>query len=218
MALLEETARALATNGGGLDQSGLAYRLARLYADYNQIHPFREGNGRAGTLLLHTVAAMFGRRLNLSAVSHEEWYAASGTACRSAATGSPSTGRSCRCSSGRCARPSRCLCPCVVIPAGRHIVKSVGAQERRSHAGTPARTVNNDARAGRHLVEADSRLRRRNMVRPRYGAKLALPGLRMSISVTLWSGSNSPSSRTVVRLAGRTSRPARRGRRPAGRR
>jgi cell filamentation protein len=69
--------RALATNGGGLGQSGLAYRLARLYADYNHIHPFREGNGRAGTLLLHAVAALCGRRLDLCAVSREERYAAS---------------------------------------------------------------------------------------------------------------------------------------------
>jgi fido (protein-threonine AMPylation protein) len=56
---------------------GLAYRLARLYADYNHIHPFREGNGRAGALLLHTVAALCGRRLDLTGVSREEWYAAS---------------------------------------------------------------------------------------------------------------------------------------------
>lgn len=77
MALLEETARALATNGAGLQAAGLAYRLARLYADYNHIHPFREGNGRAGAVLLHTVAALCGRQLDLTAVSREEWYAAS---------------------------------------------------------------------------------------------------------------------------------------------
>lgn len=76
-ALLMESARALAVNGSGLDPAGLAYRLARLYADYNHIHPFREGNGRAGTLLLHTVAAQCGRRLDLSGVSREDWYAAS---------------------------------------------------------------------------------------------------------------------------------------------
>jgi cell filamentation protein len=75
--LLEETARALAANGAGLETAGLAYRLARLYADYNHIHPFREGNGRAGALLLHTVAALCGRRLDLTGVSREEWYAAS---------------------------------------------------------------------------------------------------------------------------------------------
>jgi cell filamentation protein len=78
MALLEESARALAANGSGLDAPGLAYRLARLYADYNHIHPFREGNGRAGALLLHTVAALCGRRLDFTEVSREEWYAASG--------------------------------------------------------------------------------------------------------------------------------------------
>jgi hypothetical protein len=36
-----------------------------------------EGNGRAGTLLLHTVATLGGRRLDLTALSREEWYAAS---------------------------------------------------------------------------------------------------------------------------------------------
>jgi cell filamentation protein len=77
MALLEETARALAANGAGLDSAGLAYRLARLYADYNHIHPFRDGNGRTGTLLLHTIAALCGRRLDLTAVPREEWYVAS---------------------------------------------------------------------------------------------------------------------------------------------
>jgi cell filamentation protein len=41
MALLEETARTLATNGAGLETAGLAYRLARLYAVSNHIHPFR---------------------------------------------------------------------------------------------------------------------------------------------------------------------------------
>jgi cell filamentation protein len=77
MALLEETARALALNGAGLDSAGLAYRLARLYADYNHIHPFREGNGRTGAVLLHTIAELCGRRLDLTAVPREEWYAAS---------------------------------------------------------------------------------------------------------------------------------------------
>jgi cell filamentation protein len=77
MALVEESARALAANGTGLDAPGLAYRLARLYADYNQIHPFREGNGRAGTLILHIVAALCGRRLDLGSVSQQEWYMAS---------------------------------------------------------------------------------------------------------------------------------------------
>jgi cell filamentation protein len=59
------------------DGPALAYRLSRLYADYNQVHPFREGNGRTGTLLLHTVAALCGYRLDLSGISRADWYAAS---------------------------------------------------------------------------------------------------------------------------------------------
>ena len=49
--------------GAGATHDGprLAYELARLYADFNQIHPFREGNGRTGALLLHAVAARCGR-------------------------------------------------------------------------------------------------------------------------------------------------------------
>jgi cell filamentation protein len=72
---IEDGARALA--GADLDAPALAYELSRLYADYNQIHPFREGNGRAGTLLLHTLAALCGFRLDLSGVTRSDWYAAS---------------------------------------------------------------------------------------------------------------------------------------------
>lgn len=76
MAAIDERACALA-GSSGLDDARLGYELSRLYADYNQVHPFREGNGRTGTLLLHTVAAECGRRLDLSHVSRSEWYAAS---------------------------------------------------------------------------------------------------------------------------------------------
>lgn len=68
---------ALAAEGGGLDSGALSYRLARIYADHNQIHPFREGNGRTGTLLLHVLAARAGRRIHLEDLSREEWVAAS---------------------------------------------------------------------------------------------------------------------------------------------
>jgi cell filamentation protein len=77
MVAVHESARAIANHGASLDAPALAYRLARLYADYNHVHPFREGNGRAGTLLLHTVTALCGRRLDFSGVSRDEWYAAS---------------------------------------------------------------------------------------------------------------------------------------------
>jgi cell filamentation protein len=60
-----------------LDSPRLAYEFARWYADYNQVHPFREGNGRSGTLVLHTVAALCGHRLDLTGVTRADWYAAS---------------------------------------------------------------------------------------------------------------------------------------------
>jgi cell filamentation protein len=70
------TARALAADKAA-DADALASQLARLYADYNYVHPFREGNGRTGTLLLHMVTTLRGRRLDLGAISRGQWYAAS---------------------------------------------------------------------------------------------------------------------------------------------
>lgn len=70
-------ARRLADCGAELDEGVLAYRFARLYAEYNRVHPFREGNGRAGTLVLHTVAAFCGRRLDLRVFGRDEWIEAS---------------------------------------------------------------------------------------------------------------------------------------------
>jgi cell filamentation protein len=69
-------ARALAAAMDGSDQA-LADGLSSLYAEYNYVHPFREGNGRTGTLLLHTVATLRGRRLDFGAISRAEWYTAS---------------------------------------------------------------------------------------------------------------------------------------------
>lgn len=77
MVHVHESARAIANHGARLDAPALAYRFASLYAEYNHIHPFREGNGRTGTLLLHSVATLLGRRLDLSSVSREQWYTAS---------------------------------------------------------------------------------------------------------------------------------------------
>jgi cell filamentation protein len=75
-ALVEETARALADDVGNHGDA-LAYQLARLYADYNYVHPFREGNGRTGTMLLHIVTTLRGCRLDLGTITRDEWYAAS---------------------------------------------------------------------------------------------------------------------------------------------
>lgn len=60
----------------GADDSRLAYELARIYADYNQIHPFREGNGRTGAALLHILARRCGKTLDLDRITRDEWYAA----------------------------------------------------------------------------------------------------------------------------------------------
>jgi cell filamentation protein len=60
-----------------LEPARLAYEFARIYADYNRVHPFRDGNGRTGTLVLHTIAALCGRRLDLSGITREEWLDAS---------------------------------------------------------------------------------------------------------------------------------------------
>lgn len=67
----------LVDEGTEIDDGTLSYRLARIYADYNQIHPFREGNGRTGTLLLHLLAHRAGRRLSLDDLTREEWISAS---------------------------------------------------------------------------------------------------------------------------------------------
>jgi len=67
------SARAVVTDDGEV----LADQLARLYADYNSVHPFREGNGRTGTTVLHIVASLRGSSLDLSTLSRGEWYAAS---------------------------------------------------------------------------------------------------------------------------------------------
>jgi cell filamentation protein len=76
MGCVEAQAHSLVADADHHDDA-LAEQLARLYADYNYIHPFREGNGRTGTSMLHLVTAMRGRRLDLSSISRAQWYAAS---------------------------------------------------------------------------------------------------------------------------------------------
>ncbi|WP_059021083.1 Fic family protein [Mycobacterium sp. M26] len=77
VAELDARARDVPADLDPADTARLAYECARWYADYNQVHPFREGNGRTGTLLLHTLAALCGHRLDLSTVGRNQWYAAS---------------------------------------------------------------------------------------------------------------------------------------------
>ena len=73
MKRVEASVRALINHADG----DVAGELASLYAEYNYVHPFREGNGRTGTLMLHTAATLLGRRLDFGVISRDEWYAAS---------------------------------------------------------------------------------------------------------------------------------------------
>ncbi|MDT5096953.1 MAG: cell filamentation protein [Mycobacterium sp.] len=77
MARVEAGARALVADDAGNRDDALARQLARFYAEYNYVHPFREGNGRTGTLVLHIVSTLRGRRLDLGTISRDEWYSAS---------------------------------------------------------------------------------------------------------------------------------------------
>ncbi|MEW5810704.1 MAG: Fic family protein [Actinomycetota bacterium] len=76
MSALHDSAAQLAASDNTHSAARLAYELARIYVDYNQIHPFREGNGRAGALLLLGIASRCGRRLDLTRVDRADWYAA----------------------------------------------------------------------------------------------------------------------------------------------
>lgn len=76
MADVHRAAQRLVDERADHDAPRIAYELARWYAEYNHIHPFREGNGRTGALMLLTMAARCGRRLDLTAITREQWYAA----------------------------------------------------------------------------------------------------------------------------------------------
>ncbi|MEV3901352.1 Fic family protein [Mycobacterium sp. NPDC050551] len=76
MDTVHDAAREVSAACDGADASRVAYEMARIYADYNQIHPFREGNGRTGAALLQIVARRCGRSLDLGRISRDEWYAA----------------------------------------------------------------------------------------------------------------------------------------------
>jgi len=69
-------AQGLTDVGRDHDNPRLAWELSRIYARYNQIHPFREGNGRTGMLLLHALTGRCGRELDLSGITRADWYLA----------------------------------------------------------------------------------------------------------------------------------------------
>jgi len=90
LAALDRELEQVVELGATQDGSRLEYGLARLYADFNQLHPFREGNGRTGALLLHGMAARCGRTLDLVGIAREEWYAAAADSMPYRRDGQPS--------------------------------------------------------------------------------------------------------------------------------
>ncbi len=77
MGRIREFATAIVDDGKALSDSELAYQLAGLYAVYNHTHPFREGNGRAGTMFLQLISQRCGRELDLTTIRREDWIQAS---------------------------------------------------------------------------------------------------------------------------------------------
>ena len=71
--LIDLHADILAADWAGADHGRLAFLLARTYADLNQIHPFREGNGRAATTFLHHLLRTTDHRLDLSGITRADW-------------------------------------------------------------------------------------------------------------------------------------------------
>lgn len=67
-----------------------AYLLARTYAELNQAHPFREGNGRTGTMLLHLLVRQTAFDLDLTGVDRADWIQASRDSAPFRQAGAPS--------------------------------------------------------------------------------------------------------------------------------
>jgi len=61
----------------GLDQVEFARQAARLLAEINKLHPFREGNGRTQRLFLDVLARQAGHTLHFDVVSRERMIQAS---------------------------------------------------------------------------------------------------------------------------------------------
>lgn len=56
-----------------LSYNDFVKKLAWYYAEFNMIHPFREGNGRVQRLFFEHLAAYNGYALDWSVISQEEW-------------------------------------------------------------------------------------------------------------------------------------------------
>ncbi len=66
----------------GLSREEFAQQAADHFADINQLHAFREGNGRAQRLYIESVARDAGHELNFQGISHERMVAVSVAAAR----------------------------------------------------------------------------------------------------------------------------------------
>ena len=53
--------------------AGFMEKLAEYYAEFNMIHPFREGNGRVQRVFFAHLAAYNGYALDWSSISQDEW-------------------------------------------------------------------------------------------------------------------------------------------------
>lgn len=61
----------------GLDRVAFVERLAEHYADWNALHPFRDGNGRATREYFRQIATQAGYELDLTKIERDAWIAAS---------------------------------------------------------------------------------------------------------------------------------------------
>ena len=61
----------------GLPRLPFAHQAARLLAEINKLHPFREGNGRTQRIFLNAVAQQVGHQLHFDVVSRERMVQAS---------------------------------------------------------------------------------------------------------------------------------------------
>lgn len=56
-----------------LSYSEFVMKLAEYYAEFNMVHPFREGNGRVQRLFFEHLAAYNGYALDWSSISQDDW-------------------------------------------------------------------------------------------------------------------------------------------------
>ena len=61
----------------GLGRAAFVERLAEHYADWNALHPFRDGNGRTTREFFRQLAQQVGYELDLTKIERQAWIEAS---------------------------------------------------------------------------------------------------------------------------------------------